>query len=401
MGAAMVADLAGERNVITYDMGGTSTDVAAILDGQPQWTTSSVVDGLPLGLPTLDIETVGAGGGSVAALDAGGALRVGPRSAGAMPGPACYGRGGTEPTVTDANVVLGRIVPGRFLGGRMALHTDLARQVLEPLAKAMGKLVVEAALGIVRVAEANMSSAVRAVTARRGHDPRGFALLSFGGAGGLHACALAESLEVGRVIVPPYCGVLSALGMVAAAPVADASQTVVHLGPEKLDDHRLAAEYTRISGMTLEHVPYEQTESVEAWADVRFKGQSHELKVRAPRPSVDSIADAFRAAYVRLYGTVPEGKPVEIVTLRVRRIGKRAAIALPHIQPSVGSGEEVELVTASGGSGRAAVLSRANVLAAREAHGPCLIVDDEATTYVPPRWVASALENGTLVIGRR
>ena len=137
-----------------------------------------------------------------------------------------------------------------------------------------------------------MASAVRAVTARRGHDPRGFALLSFGGAGGLHACALAEALEIPRVIVPPYCGVLSALGMVAAAPVADASQTVVHLG-DKLDDARLAAEYTRLSGITMDHVPYEQTESVEAWADVRFRGQSHELKVRTQRPSLDAIGDGL------------------------------------------------------------------------------------------------------------
>ena len=402
MGAAMVAELAGERNVITYDMGGTSTDVAAILNGQPQWTTSSVVDGLPLGLPTLDIETVGAGGGSLAYLDAGGALRVGPRSAGAMPGPACYGRGGSEPTVTDANVVLGRIVAGRFLGGRMPIHPELARQALEPLARAMGKTVVEAALGIVRVAEANMSSAVRAVTARRGHDPRGFALLSFGGAGGLHACALAASLEIRRVIVPPYCGVFSALGMIAAPPVADASQTVVHLGPDKLDDHRLAAEYTRISGMTLDHVPYEQTEAVEAWADVRFRGQSHELKVRVPRPSIEAIGDAFREAYVKRYGSVPQDKPVEIVTVRVRRIGRRAAVQLPSIRPErPGAGMHAEVISSTGEAARGALLSRANVLASGEVPGPALVLDDEATTYVPPGWNATARENGTIIIEPR
>ena len=400
VGAALVAEIAGERDVITYDMGGTSTDVAAILDGKPQWTTAGVVDGLPLGLPALDIETVGAGGGSIASLDVGGALRVGPRSAGAVPGPACYGRGGTLPTVTDANVVLGRIVPTRFLGGKMPLFPELARRAVQTLAEAMGKSLIEAALGIVRVAEANMSSAVRAVTARRGHDPRGFALLSFGGAGGLHACALAESLDIPRVIVPPYCGVLSALGMVAAAPVADASQTVVHLG-ERLDDARLAAEYTRLSGITMEQVSYEQTELVEAWADVRFRGQSHELKVRADRPTLDAIAGAFREAYVRLYGSLPEGKAVEIVTLRIRRVGKRPALVLPAPTRRVThQGEAVDLFTTSGASVRAAVRSRAEILAEGETGGPLLALDDEATTYVPQGWEAGAQQTGTLVVKR-
>jgi N-methylhydantoinase A len=401
-GAALVAQLVGERDVITYDMGGTSTDVAVLVDGRPQWTTACVVDGLPLALPALEIETVGAGGGSVAHVDAGGALRVGPRSAGARPGPACYGRGGAEPTVTDANVVLGRIVADRFLGGAMPLFPDLAHRAVESLARAIGKGVVETALGVVRVAEANMSRALRAVTARRGHDPRGFALLSFGGAGGLHACALAESLEVARVIVPPYAGVLSALGMVAAAPVADASQTVVHLGEDKLDDHRLAAEYTRLSGMTMDHVAYEDTESVEAWADVRFRGQSHELKVRTSRPSVEAIGEAFRAAYAKLYGSTPGDKPVEIVTLRVRRTGKRPPLVLPALKPEAGADERsVELVTATGEAAAAPVRSRAQLLGVRGgAAGPMLVVDDEATTYVPPGWHATLRENGTVVVER-
>ncbi len=209
MGAAFVAKAAGMANVITYDMGGTSTDVAVILEGKPQWTTASQVDGLPLGLPAFDIITVGAGGGSIAWLDAGGALRVGPRSAGAVPGPACYGRGGADPAVTDANLLLGRIIPDRFAGGSMRIEPDLARRAIEPLARAMGKSVEETALGIVRVAEQNMSRAIRAVTSRRRLDPRDFTLVSFGGAGGLHACALAESLDIPRVLVPPYCGVLA------------------------------------------------------------------------------------------------------------------------------------------------------------------------------------------------
>ena len=397
MGAAMVARAAGEPNVITYDMGGTSTDVAAILDGRPEWGATSTVDGLPLGLPTLDIETVGAGGGSVAFLDAGGALRVGPRSAGAVPGPACYGRGGVEPTVTDANVVLGRIVPDRFLDGAMTIHVDLARRAVAALAASMGKTVVDAALGIVRVAEANMASALRSVTARRGHDPRDFALLSFGGAGGLHACALAEALDVRRVLVPPYCGVLSALGMVAAAPVADASQTVVHFG-DKLDDHRLAAEYTRLSGMTMDHVSYEQTASVEAWADVRLKGQSHELTVRTERPSAETIADAFRARYAALYGIVPADKAIEIVTLRVRRFGQPPRVTLPRLAaPAASTAREVEMVDATGRPHLGRAVGRSELLIG-DLDGPFLIVDAEATTYVPPGWSASARQDGTVTL---
>jgi N-methylhydantoinase A len=208
IGAAHVAVASGFPDVITYDMGGTSTDVATVIGGRPQWTTSSSVDGLPLGLATLDIHTVGAGGGSIAYLDAGGALRVGPRSAGAVPGPACYGRGGESPTVTDANVMLGRILPDQFAGGSMKIDPGAARESIAPLAEAMEKTIVDTALGIVRVAESNMARAIRAVTSRRGLDPRKFTLLGFGGAGGLHACALAESLEIRRVLVPPFCGVL-------------------------------------------------------------------------------------------------------------------------------------------------------------------------------------------------
>jgi N-methylhydantoinase A len=397
VGAALVAGLAGESDVITYDMGGTSTDVAAILGGRPQWTTAGVVDGLPLALPALDIETVGAGGGSIALLDAGGALRVGPRSAGAVPGPACYGRGGTLPTVTDANLALGRIVPDRFLGGRMQVFAELARRAIRTLADAMGKTVIEAALGIVRVAEANMSSAVRAVTARRGHDPRGFALLSFGGAGGLHACALAESLDIPRVVVPPYCGVLSALGMVAASPVADASQTVVHLRDE-LTDARVAAELARLTQLTARQIADEHTESVEIWADVRFRGQSHELKVRPDVATLQAIAGRFRDAYVKLYGSIPQGKPVEVVTLRVRRVGMRPPLVLPMLRPQKPGDVHIGLITSSGQATRARVVSRAELLAAGDLRGPLLILDDEATTYVPPEWTAAAQQNGTVVL---
>lgn len=401
IGAAFVARVAGFDNVITYDMGGTSTDVSVILNGQPQWTTSSTVDGLPLGLATLDIHTVGAGGGSIAYLDAGGALRVGPRSAGAVPGPACYGRGGSEPTVTDANLALGRILPDRFAGGSMRVDVDLARAALEPLARAMGKSLHETALGIIRVVENNMGHAVRAVTSVRGLDPRRFTLLSFGGAGGLHACALAESLEIPRVLIPPYAGVLSALGMVVAPPVADASRTVAHLG-EQLDDARIAAEFGMISGQTMDAIPHEQSASVEAFADVRFKGQSHELTIRIQRPSRQHIAEEFEKAYGVRYGHLPGHRPTEIVTLRVRRTGPAPTLTLPRLSETKMPHEdrEIELVLKDASVARARAISRSSLLGAGPMQGPLLLIDAEATAYLPPNWGARANSDGSVILER-
>ena len=398
IGAAYVAKAAGFGDVITYDMGGTSTDVATVLNGQPQWTTGTKVDGLPIGLPMFDIHTVGAGGGSVAQLDAGFALRVGPRSAGAKPGPACYGRGGAEPTVTDANLLLGRILPDAFLGGAMTLDAESARRVIEPLAAAMDKTMTETALGIVKVAEGNMAQAIRAVTARRGHDPRRFALVSFGGAGGLHACALAEALDIPRVLVPPYCGVLSALGMVVAPPVVDVSRTVVHLG-EQLDDARVAAECGRLNLAASERLTDEQTAAVEVYADVRFRGQSHELKVRVRAPRMAEIEAAFREDYVAQYGRCPEGRSAELVTLRLRRVGHVPELKLPTVERVPGVQRDATIVDPAGRSVRAAVIGRAQLVWTR-AEGPALLIDPEATTFVPPGWAAAGREDGAVVLER-
>jgi N-methylhydantoinase A len=401
IGATHVALAAGFHEVITYDMGGTSTDVATVIDGRPQWTTSSTVDGLPLGLATLDIHTVGAGGGSIAFIDAGGALRVGPRSAGAVPGPACYDRGGEVPSVTDANLVLGRILPDLFAGGTMRVDPELARRAIAPLAEEMDKTLIEAALGIVRVAEINMARAIRAVTSRRGLDPRKFTLLSFGGAGGLHACALADSLEIPRVLVPPYCGVLSALGMVVAAPVADASKTVVHLG-EQLDDARLAAEFGGISGQTMDVIGYEQTAAVEAFADVRFAGQSHELSVRVFQPRWEHIREQFLSAYRDRYGSPPAGRKIEIVTLRARRIGHVPDLKLPRLYDTPDSRPiECQLIESDGEFTNARALTRSALFSTGRIDGPVLIIDPEATCFVPRGWSVEAWENGSVVAERK
>ena len=399
IGAAFVARLAGFEDVIAYDMGGTSTDVALIRDGRPQWTTRHVIDGLPVGLAMFDIHTVGAGGGSVAHVDAGGALRVGPGSAGAVPGPACYGRGGVEPTVTDANLVLGRIPADSTFGDGMVLDRNAAERAINDLSSRIGKPLIEAAIGILRVAEASMTRAVRAVSSVRGHDPRRFALVSFGGAGGLHACAVAEGLEMPTVIVPPYCGVLSALGMVVAPAVADVGRTVAHLG-ECLDDARLAAEFASLDERAAEQVA--DPESVEKYADARLVGQSHEVQVRLDdQPTRAGLEATFFDAYRTLYGNVPVGRAVEVVTLRLRRIGKRPDLTLPAIEPTSDPPRRVALVTADGSTREAPAFTRAGLLAAGETEGPLLLIDPQATAYVPPGWSAAARADGTVVVSRR
>ena len=402
MGAAFVARACGVSDVITYDMGGTSTDVATVIDGKPQWTTSSTIDGLPIGLAVYDIHTVGAGGGSIASLDVGGALRVGPQSASAIPGPACYARGGTLPTVTDANLVLGRIVPDAFLGGAMRVDVDRARRAIEPLAAAMNKTVTDAALGILRIAEANMTSAVRAVTAQRGHDPRRFTLVSFGGAGGLHACALAEGLDIERVLVPPYAGVLSALGMVVAPPIVDASHTIVHLGGQ-VNDAEIEAEFARLSQESAEQLPETHTAAIEHFVDVRFRGQSHEVKVPVVGMTVADISRRFYAAYKSLYGRPPSSRAIEIVTLRVRRIGHAPQVDLPRVREEplmAGVVRLGELIDSTGETQRAAIVTRAQLIGLGKIVGPALLLDAEATTFIAQNWVGESRRNGAVMLQR-
>jgi N-methylhydantoinase A len=399
LGASYVAGIEGFSRTVTYDMGGTSSDVAAVVDGKPPWTTHSVLDGLPVPLAMFDIHTIGAGGGSIASLDAGGALLVGPRSAGATPGPACYGRGGTLPTVTDANLVLGRIMPDGFLGGRMPLYCDLAEAALSALGRQMQKTVTETALGIIRIAEANMAAAIRHVTAGKGHDPRTFTLVSFGGAGGLHAAALAEALDIPRILIPPHAGLLSALGMVVAPPLVDVSKTVAHLD-SILDDHRLEAEYEQLARRSAAHLPDEQTELLEQFADCRFHGQSYELAVGAEPCSRGAIEESFRRAYAALYGQCPREGAIEIVTLRSRRIGRAARVSLPPITANAGAARRCPVILSDGQRVEAPVLDRPALAALGTVTGPALLADPDATAFIPPDWVAHATSTGGVIVRR-
>lgn len=402
-GAALMARIAGFPDAVGFDMGGTSTDVTLIRGGQAQTAQQHVFDGIPVHLPMLDIHTVGAGGGSVAYLDAGGSLRVGPRSAGAQPGPACYGRGGKEPTVTDANVVLGRI-PTNARFGELQLQPELASDAIDPMAARLDMTREQAALGILKVAEQNMAGAVRVVTARRGHDPRRLALVSFGGAGGLHACAVAELLGMKTVILPPMAGVLSALGMVAAGDSVEVSQTVLPLERDgTLDDARLAAEFARLDDLAERRLPEERTAATETFADCRWDGQSHELTIRASR-SRKGIEHAFTEAYRTTYGPHPPERAVQIVTLRLRRTGPAPAI---HLEPladgpsAAGEAKEIELVDDAGGRVMARSIRRSARLVGEALAGPLLLVDPDATAFVPAGWRMELRSDGIAIASRK
>jgi N-methylhydantoinase A len=313
--------------LIGFDMGGTSTDVS-LIDGKPQITTEAVVSGCPIHIPMLDIHTIGAGGGSVAQVDAGGALRVGPESSGAVPGPACYGYGDL-PTVTDANLVLGRLSAEHFLGGEMPLDTARAHRALTKLGKEMQLTTEQVALGIVAVANAHMERALRVISVERGHDPRRFTLLSFGGAGGLHATDLARGLGIPRVLVPPLASTLSAFGMLAADVIKDYTRTVMLPGSTPISN--LLVELQALSSrgydeIRSENVPEERIH-IDQFLDMRYCGQSYELII----PFSDSVYSDFHLLHEQQYGYANISAPVEVVNIRIRATGKgNPPPILPH-----------------------------------------------------------------------
>ena len=314
LGAAAVARAAGYARIISFDMGGTSTDVS-LYDGRFSYSTESVIGDFPVRVPMLDIHTVGAGGGSIAYRDAAGALRVGPRSAGAQPGPVCYGEG-EEITVTDANLLLGRIDAERFLGGQMNLDVDRSQRYMRAFADEAGVGERALAEAIIDVANSNMERAIRAVSVERGHDPRDFALVSFGGAGGQHACELAERLEIATVIVPPHAGVLSALGMLTADCLRDFSQSALGKDVESVFQElevRARREFAEegLPGAVLDRS-----------LDLRYRGQSYEITLPYNERRL------FHEAHRKLYGYDHQGQEVEAVTARVKALAALEKIDL-------------------------------------------------------------------------
>ena len=340
VGALYTAQAAGFNNVITFDMGGTSTDVS-LSEGEIQVTTEAEVGGLPLRIPVVDIHTVGAGGGSIAHIDAGGALRVGPQSAGADPGPVCYDRGGCEPTVTDANVALGRLAPEHFLDGNMELDVGAATDAMEKLSGHAGLIpspglthAQTAALGVIEVANAHMQRALRVISVERGFDPRDFTLGSFGGAGGLHACNLARELGMQQVFVPRGASTLSAFGMLTADVIKDYVQTVMLPGDSSYEElERLAAQMVKRGQREVqaEGVPRNLT-TIKRDLDMRYRGQSYEISV----PMTPNFIQEFHNAHDKVYGHSDAAAQVEIVNVRLRAIGAIVPPSLPksNVGPS-------------------------------------------------------------------
>lgn len=337
VGAAATAARSGFTKILTFDMGGTSTDVAAV-QGAVQTGSQSEVAGLPVGVPMLEIHTVGAGGGSLARFDAGGLLRVGPESAGADPGPICYGRG-IQPTVTDANLLLGRLRPNRFLGGEFTLDLERARRItLEWLKKQGSRLSPEQfSAGVVRVVNANMERALRVVSIERGYDPRDFALVAFGGAGGLHACELAEALAIPTVIIPANPGALSAIGILESDVVKDFSRTVLWRVASQLPRAELEKEFRKLEAAAQKEFREEKWNGKphhERSLDVRYRGQGYELNIPIVTNSRTEPVARFHDEHRRRYGYHHAGREIEIVTLRLRSKIKARALGITQSKKS-------------------------------------------------------------------
>ena len=400
--AAALGELMGCETLISFDMGGTSTDVCRVRAGRPEVTYNREIAGHACLMPSVAVHTVGAGGGSVAWADRGGALRVGPRSAGADPGPACYGRGGAEPTVTDASVVLGRLDPGARLAGTVALRPELAVAAFERLGSELSLEPVETALGVMAVVESHMTHAVRAVSVEQGTDPRDAALMAFGGAGGLHACALARALEMDGVIIPPYAGVFSAFGLLLSPPRADAARTV---NVTDVDRDRLpaAARSMLVSAHSQIESDSGQTAATAASiVDMRYVGQAHETSVPYTEGEPwEALCERFHRLHAERNGFSRPQDPVEAVTVRAEAVGSAALrwADLPAFEPEPGDPRRgSRLVTGPSGISEAQVWWRPALPVGAEVVGPAIVAEGESTTYLAAGERATVHETGALRI---
>jgi N-methylhydantoinase A len=393
--AAALGRSLGIDELVSFDMGGTSTDVCRIVNGQPDVTYERAVDGFACRMPSVAVHTVGAGGGSVAWRDTGGALRVGPTSAGAWPGPAAYGRGGTLATVTDANVVLGRFDGHRTLAGGLALHRDAAHDVTAILAAELDLPTDAAAWGMLQIVEAHMERAIRGVSVEQGADPRGASLVSFGGAGGLHATALARALGMNGVFIPPHCGVFSALGLLMSPQRADAARST-HLTStagldELLDEVATQARQALTATAT----------DVRLLVDVRYIGQAHETTIDIPTPlNWDSITTRFHEAHAQRNGFARRDDPIEIVTVRAEATAP-AALRWDDLPAPTPDGDAnrgtIELCTPQG-TVEAQLVRRAGLAEGAEIVGPAIVTEDHATTHLAADERAKVDASGTLVV---
>jgi N-methylhydantoinase A len=403
VGGLEVGRRAGYRDLITFDMGGTSTDVSLIEAGRPKLAGELEVHGYPLKTPALDIHTVGAGGGSIAHVDAGGLLKVGPRSAGAVPGPVCYGLGNDEPTVTDANVVLGTLHPRHLLGGRMTIDHDRARAAIAALAGKLGLDDMATAQGILSVVTATMAKAIRVISVQRGHDPRDYTLVAFGGAGPLHAARLARELEIPRVLVPRHPGILCALGLLLSDLKTNYAQTrPVPLAPGSLADmlatfeelERRAEAWFEREGIA----PVDRTRR--RTVDMRYAGQNYELPVVFPdEPAGPALLEAlvvgFERAHEQLYGYVAKEEPIQAVTFRLEAVGavRRAELATHPAAASdvdtARTGHRDVWLVETGGSISCPVYARERLGPGHRIAGPAVVEQMDATTLLLPGQTAT------------
>lgn len=395
VGARFIGRTVGIDDLLTFDMGGTSTDVA-LIRGEVRLTSEGGIGEFPVAVPMVDMHTIGAGGGSIARVDAGGMLSVGPESAGADPGPACYGHGGTEATVTDANLVLGRLLPDGFLGGGMMLDVRAARAAVGRVADALGVDLEVAAQGIVRLADEHMAGALRVISVQRGEDPRECTLMSFGGAGGLHVCALAEALGMTQAIVPIHAGVLSALGMVVAPPGRQMSRSVLAplMGADEGAFTRVIAELEAAGRRLLGEEGVEQAAiRVAVSADLRYRGQSYSLNL--PWDDPEPLAAAFHRRHEARYGHALE-IPVELVNLRVALSGPEPGFELPRLAAACADLPAPAQQVRIAGAGLAPVWARTELGAGSTFAGPGLVTDPVSTTYIAPGWCCRMDDWGNL-----
>ncbi len=401
--AARMCELAGLQRAVALDMGGTSTDVS-LLDGGITLTPEGEVEGFPLRFPMIDIHSIGAGGGSIARLDEGGALKVGPESAGAHPGPACYGKSDL-PTVTDANMVLGRLPVDRFLGGRMRLYPERSHAVMRALGSSLGWDARRTAAGVLCVALNHMARAVRLMTVDRGHDPRDFTLLAYGGAGPMHGCELAELLGMRRVLVPLFPGTFSACGLAMADRVRDSSLTVMlPLGAEAME--RAREGWRRMRGALPDKWKDMEDYLHRPALDLRYRGQAYELRIEVEEGwDAAEVAEAFHQAHQRRYCFHLEGTEVEVVNLRLRSVRPSEACFPAWRRRGAGRGHGRARVVFGILEGELAevecpVLERESLGSGESVEGPCLVCEEDATVVVPPGWQGRVDGYGSLVLER-
>jgi N-methylhydantoinase A len=411
-GAIYVAGLSGIKNIITYDMGGTSTDVSLVINGVAEYTTKRKVCGLPSGVPMIDVHAVGAGGGSITRIDNAGALKVGPESAGAFPGPACYGLGGSDPSVTDANLVLGRINPKYFLGGRMRIKAELASQAInDKIAGKLGITIQEAAQGIISVVNSNMARAIRVITVERGYNPSDFTLVAYGGAGPLHAVQLAQDMGIHTILIPQTPGTLCALGLLTADIKKNYVKTNIikydEANPEKLNKIFESLVSIGNEWLAFEKVP-EKNRRFHNIVEMRYIGQNYELQVDAPSGGFDQkgfeeLKDRFFIEHEKSYGYFNPTAPVQLVNFRTEAIGSVPKPQFSKLERETTDISEAligrrEVFFAETGMISCPIYDRAKLGRIDGVKGPCIIEQMDSTSVIPPHTSFKVDSYGNIIV---